>query len=1271
MDLRDLLDRADLPADLRQSVAEALSGHARGQQALAAAEAALVRRERALRCLHALAESLTTPSASPSDILQRALDLLPSAFSDPARTVAHLVLPDQEYRAGAVGIPAVLLSRPVIVRGEEVGRLEIGLVGAAAPFEEDEEQLLTVAARRAGTLLEQWDAEVALRAALDQTYVDRMRALQELTLELSRSAAVDDLCRRAVELGRERLGFDRMSIWFAGADPGLIQGSFGVDEAGRLRDERGVCRVATLQSLISVLANQVRVVSREDTELRDEHGQTVGRGWLAHAALWDGERVIGALCTDNLLSQQPLAPGQPELLALYASALGHLLSRLRAEQAVRTSELLYRTTIDAMSDAIHVVDRDLRIVLANDVTAGWAEQFGSAPPDVVGCRLFEVFPFLPETVREEYEAVFRTGEPVVTTETTLFGEREVLTETRKIPVFEDGHVVRVITAIRDVTEQRRAAAALRESQEQFTAFMDHLPAAAFIKDEQSRTLYVNQYLRDLLDAGAWLGGPPGDPVPPDTVAAMLADDARALAQGGVVVEERIPDKSGAERWFQTTKFPIHRQGEPPLLGGISLDITERREAEAALRSRLAFEALVARLATEFINLPAARLNEGINRALQAVGELLEADRAYVFLFRQGAERMDNTHEWCAPGATPEKDNLQGIQLDEELPLYAEAIRRREPFRVPVVAELPAEAAAERLEFRRQAIQSLICVPMVAHDELIGFLGLDAVRAPRDWSDDTVRLLGVVGTVIANALERKRAEEVLRESEERYRLLFERAPVGIFHFDQSGQCVHCNDEAARMMGATREQLQHSLRADLLLDRRASAELQKALAGGGTGYFDDWYTATTTGRRIWLRAYAYTVPGEDGRPGGAIVLAQELTEQRRAEEERERLEAQLQQAQKLESLGVLAGGVAHDFNNILMGVLGNASLALMQLTPDAPAREFVQQIENAGLRAADLANQMLAYSGKGAFVVQPLNLSHLVEEMSHLLASAIPGKVTLRRELAMDLPSVQADATQLRQVVLNLITNAAEAIGDQEGVVVVRTAVVEAGRECLANTYVDDQLPAGRYVCLEVTDTGVGMDEETQARIFEPFYTTKFTGRGLGLAGVLGIVRGHKGAISVSSRPGEGTTITVLLPCADAPAVAEAPAAPAEAEPVTGHGTVLVVDDEEAVRLVARTALQAAGYEVLVAADGHEGVEVLRGHADEVAIVLLDLTMPRLGGQEALDAMRAIRPDVPVILSSGFSAQEAAARFGSREVAGFLQKPYRASQLVERIGQALSG
>ena len=382
----------------------------------------------------------------------------------------------------------------------------------------------------------------------------------------------------------------------------------------------------------------------------------------------------------------------------------------------------------------------------------------------------------------------------------------------------------------------------------------------------------------------------------------------------------------------------------------------------------------------------------------------------------------------------------------------------------------------------------------------------------------------------------------------------------------------------------------------------------------------------------------------------------------------LERQIQHAQKLESLGVLAGGIAHDFNNLLMGVLGYADLALMDLAPEAPAREYLEGIETSARRAAELAKQMLAYSGKGRFIVRPLDLSALVQEMTHLLEVSISKKSVLKYHFAEGIPSFEGDATQVRQVVMNLITNASDAIGDRSGLIGVRTGAQYCDRDYLCETYLDDDLVPGLYVYLEVSDTGCGMTREQEEKIFDPFFTTKFTGRGLGLAAVLGIVRGHSGAIKVYSEPGKGTTFKVLFPIADEAAECVDPEAEVRGE-WQGAGTVLLVDDEDTVRALGRKMLERMGFSVLAAADGLEGVEVFREHCDDIRFVLLDMTMPHMGGEEAFREMHRIRDDVPVILSSGYNEQDAVSHFAGKGLAGFIQKPYGSVDLKAALRQVL--
>ncbi|MBW2400118.1 MAG: response regulator [Deltaproteobacteria bacterium] len=403
---------------------------------------------------------------------------------------------------------------------------------------------------------------------------------------------------------------------------------------------------------------------------------------------------------------------------------------------------------------------------------------------------------------------------------------------------------------------------------------------------------------------------------------------------------------------------------------------------------------------------------------------------------------------------------------------------------------------------------------------------------------------------------------------------------------------------------------------------------------------------------------------------------LAESREAKEalehevvERRRLESQMQRTQKLESLGVLSGGIAHDFNNLLTGILGNADMAFRSLPQGSRERDLLDQVKTAAEAAADLTAQLLAYSGRGSYRMEPIDLSDLVDEMGRLLGSSISKKVRLEYDLGRELPLIEVDPTQIRQVVMNLITNASEAIGDAPGDVRLHTGAMYVGREKLVQSYTHDDLPPGEYVFVEVADSGCGMSEETLQNIFDPFFTTKFTGRGLGLAALLGIVRRHRGTIFVSSQVGAGTTFRVLLPASDAERTAEDER---KDEPAVwqASGRVLVIDDEPGIRRFARMLLDEAGFEVELAADGDEGIEMLQGEAGLPDLVLLDLTMPRKGGIEVLSEIRKQSAEVPVVLMSGFTEGEVATVLESDARTHFLQKPFTAESLEEVLRTALA-
>jgi len=379
-----------------------------------------------------------------------------------------------------------------------------------------------------------------------------------------------------------------------------------------------------------------------------------------------------------------------------------------------------------------------------------------------------------------------------------------------------------------------------------------------------------------------------------------------------------------------------------------------------------------------------------------------------------------------------------------------------------------------------------------------------------------------------------------------------------------------------------------------------------------------------------------------------------------------ESRMLQGQKLECLGLLAGGIAHDFNNLLTPILGYASLLPSYLSPESPARMMVQQIEQAARRAAGLAQQMLAYSGRGRFNVQPIQLSQLVQEMSELVQAGLSKKARLQMNLAGQLPTVEVDVAQIQQVVLNLLTNASDALEDGSGIIAVNTSVRYLKVSDLRGAVLPDPLPAGEYVVLQVRDTGCGMSPETIERIFDPFFTTKNTGRGLGLCAVLGIVRGHGGALRVESERGRGTTFELLLPVSGK-AVAQAKPEQQPTQPTKDSGHILIVEDEAAVRNLLERVLKSQGFRVTVAADGNAGLEIFKELADDLDAVVLDMAMPGYTGSELLPKLRAIKPGVSVVMMSGFSPCEVRATVAGVDRIQFVSKPFRPGELIQALAR----
>jgi two-component system cell cycle sensor histidine kinase/response regulator CckA len=583
-----------------------------------------------------------------------------------------------------------------------------------------------------------------------------------------------------------------------------------------------------------------------------------------------------------------------------------------------------------------------------------------------------------------------------------------------------------------------------------------------------------------------------------------------------------------------------------------------------------------------------------------------------------------------------------------------------------------EAAARTMALDREVLESN--QPQQILEHTVGENGKD-----RYWLVNKFPFVGDnaeiwVGGMAVDVTQRIEAENSLRQSEGRLKLMSQASGDAVWDHNTFNGQTWRNDAYVKLLGENSTTGKSALtwwkgRIHPEDRTRVSAALRECLANPQARRWSDEYRFRgANGQYLFVQEHAYIERDKSGKHIRIVGTMRDLSPIHAAQEEQLRIDHKMQEAQKLESLGVLAGGIAHDFNNLLTAILGNINLAQIDIPPSSPIHSYLSEVERSSIRAAELCKQMLAYSGRGRFVISHLSLSDLIAEMKQLLGISISKQAVFKYHLAENLPQIAADATQIRQIVMNMVTNASEAIGEKSGLITITTGLMRADRDYLNSAHLSPEIPEADYVCIEVADTGVGMDELTLSKVFDPFFTTKFTGRGLGMAAVLGIVRGHSGAIKVESAPLKGTRFKLLLPCANN----ESPEEPVPANrlpPRPGTGMILVIDDEETVRTTAARILETGGYTVALAPDGREGLQVFKETMDELRLVLLDLTMPHLDGVETFQEIRKIRQDIPVVLMSGYNEQEAVQLFIGKGLAGFIQKPFQVHNFLEHIGRAV--
>ena len=539
---------------------------------------------------------------------------------------------------------------------------------------------------------------------------------------------------------------------------------------------------------------------------------------------------------------------------------------------------------------------------------------------------------------------------------------------------------------------------------------------------------------------------------------------------------------------------------------------------------------------------------------------------------------------------------------------------------------------------------------------------------------TAELRHTQGLLEADIVKRQATEADLRESRRQLDSLLGQMPGMAYRYVQHSPraFTFISRGSVEIVGHTPHELTSGkVGYDELIhpeDRDTHERIVAAALARQGAYESEYRLKDNEGRTRWVLDRGQGIYSSEGRLLLVEGLAIDITSRKQAESDKTALDRRLLESQKLESLGVLAGGIAHDFNNLLTTIVGHASITRLELPRQSPLQENLKQIEAGSLRAAELCQQMLAYAGKGRFLVQRTNLETLVKDTIPLLEHSISKRASLHFAFRPGVPDVDVDATQIRQIIMNLVVNASDAIGDHDGAITIETCLLKRDDPQILRAVLPPPPGEGNFACLRVRDTGCGMSADTLCKIFDPFFTTKFAGRGLGLAAVLGIVRSHQGSLLVTSTPGAGSTFTLLLPATVATLADRESRSPFDHHTLPFSGTVLLIDDETGVRSVAEQMFQAFGLKTLTAADGIEGLELFTGNQAEIALVMLDLTMPRMSGEETLRRIRALAPKVPVILMSGYN-ESAIPELVTDEHVSFLQKPFSLEAVRQQISQML--